>query len=353
MDRYKRQIQLKDFGPEAQQRLSNAKVLVVGLGGLGVPVVQYLNAMGVGTLGLVDGDRVDLTNLHRQVLYGEGDVDRPKVEVALEKLRAQNSTTTLNAYPTFLSPENALEIIAPYDIVVDASDNFPTRYLVNDACMLLKKPFVYGALHGWEGQLSVFNYQNGPSYRDLFPTMPSPEEIPDCNTHGTLGIIPGIVGSLQALETVKALLLKDEVLSGYILLYNGLENTSRKLKFQKNPQIPIIESLQKSYEWNCGIVQQITSVELQELLEKTTGVQLIDVRNPDEFSQYHLESSINIPLALLRDQQSLLNPEEPIYFICQSGKRSQQAAVLAQDIFPDSQCHSLSGGLDQYRLQPT
>ena len=204
-ERYTRQTILKGFGPEGQQKLAEAKVLVVGAGGLGVPVLTYLNAMGVGKIGIVDNDVVSITNLHRQVLYAQSDVGQSKVMAALVKLKAQNPATNLVVYNSFLDTKNALEIVAEYDVVVDTSDNFPTRYLVNDACVILKKPFIYGALHGYEGQVSVFNYQGGPTYRCLFPKMPMENEVPNCNEHGVLGIIPGIIGNLQALETVKVI----------------------------------------------------------------------------------------------------------------------------------------------------
>jgi molybdopterin/thiamine biosynthesis adenylyltransferase len=201
--RYIRQTILKGFGAEGQRKLANAKVLVVGAGGLGVPVLTYLNAMGVGTLGIVDADVVSISNLHRQVLFTEAMVGLLKVHAAAEQLQKQNPETKINAYPTFLDLSNALEIIGNYDLVVDATDNFPTRYLINDACVILNTPFVYGALHGFEGQVSVFNYENGPTYRCLFANMPMADAIPDCNENGVLGILPGIVGNLQALEVVK------------------------------------------------------------------------------------------------------------------------------------------------------
>ena len=221
-ERYTRQTTLKGFGQEGQQKLADAKVLVIGAGGLGVPVLTYLNAMGVGTIGIMDSDTVSITNLHRQVLYGQSDVGQSKVISALEKLKAQNSDTEIVVYDTFLTTKNALEVIADYDVVVDTSDNFPTRYLVNDACVILNKSFVYGALHGYEGQVSVFNYEDGPTYRCLFPNMPNENEVPNCNEHGVLGIIPGIIGNLQALETIKVITGIGEALSGKLLVFDGI-----------------------------------------------------------------------------------------------------------------------------------
>ncbi|NND79826.1 MAG: HesA/MoeB/ThiF family protein, partial [Maribacter sp.] len=247
LERYKRQTILKDFGPECQLKLAQSKVLVVGAGGLGIPVLTYLNAMGVGTLGIVDIDEVSISNLHRQVLYNENDIGQSKVTVAIKKLQKQNSDTNLIALKTFLIRDNALDIIKDYDLVVDASDNFPTRYLINDACVILKKPFVYGALHSFEGQVSVFNYLGGPTYRCLFPNMPSANELPDCNEHGVLGITPGIVGNLQALETVKVLTGIGEVLSGKLLLFNGLNQSFQKIKFSPIPANLNITMLQMAY----------------------------------------------------------------------------------------------------------
>ncbi len=189
-NRYNRQLILPKFGAEAQQKLQQAKVLVIGAGGLGVPVLQYLAGMGVGTLGIMDGDAVHLTNLHRQVLYTEADIHLPKAQAAAQKLTALNSSIFIQTFPQHLSVDNALATIAPFDLVIDATDNFPARYLINDACVILKRPFVYGAVHQYEGQISVFNFESGPTYRCLFPNMPSASEIPDCNTGGVLGVAP-------------------------------------------------------------------------------------------------------------------------------------------------------------------
>ncbi len=246
-DRYIRQKQLREFGPLAQEKLQKASVLVVGLGGLGIPVLQYLNAMGIGRLGLVDNDSVDTTNLHRQVMYNESDLGKSKISVCLSRLRVQNSNTSLDIHETFLNRENALEIIADYDLIIDASDNFPTRYLINDACVIQNKPFVYGALHGFEGQVSVFNYNGGPTYRCLFPDMPGASEVPNCDENGILGVLPGIVGNFQALEAVKMITGIGEVLSGQLLLYNGLNSSIHKVRFPKNRSQSKINGLQQSY----------------------------------------------------------------------------------------------------------
>lgn len=344
-NRYIRQTILKEFGSEAQNKLSNASVLVVGVGGLGIPVLQYLNAMGVGTLGMVEQDVVDLSNLQRQVLYSESDIGKPKLQVALEKLKAQNSETTFKIYDTYLAPDNALEILADYDLVVDASDNFATRYLVNDACVILKKPFVYGALHSFEGQVSVFNYQDGPTYRCLFPNMPNSAEIPNCNDNGVLGVIPGIVGNLQALEAVKVITGIGESLSGKLLLFDGLQQSYQKIKFDLQPKNLEISTLQETYVEVCSTIASISAKELQELLADKKEIQLIDVRAENEYEDYHLPESIHIPLDELDDRLEEMNPQKPIYMLCETGKRSRIAIELLQEEFEDTVFYNIEGGM--------
>lgn len=347
-ERYTRQTTLKGFGIEGQKKLTEAKILVIGAGGLGVPVLTYLNAMGVGAIGIVDNDIVSLTNLHRQVLYSENDIGKLKVAAAKEKLKAQNPDTEIVAFNTFLTTKNALEIIADYDIVVDASDNFPTRYLVNDACVILKKPFVYGALHGYEGQVSVFNYKGGPTYRCLFPNMPNENEVPNCNEHGVLGIIPGIIGNLQALEAIKVLTGIGEVLSGKLLIFDGLVQSYQKIKFKLQPENLKIEKLQDFYEWNdpCEIVPTIEVKEIQQLL--VDKAQIIDVRTIEEFENYHLPDSVHIPLNELKSNTGKINFSLPVYLLCQSGKRSETALKQLREQHPESSLFSILGGLNQY-----
>lgn len=348
-NRYIRQTSLKEFGLSAQQKLEKAKVLVVGLGGLGVPVLQYLNAMGIGTLGLVEGDSVDLTNLQRQVLYGENDIGRPKLQVALEKLKAQNSGTHFNAYDTFLTRDNALQIISEYDLVVDATDNFATRYLINDACVILKIPFVYGALHAFEGQVSVFNYKGGPTYRCLFPTMPSAEEIPNCDTNGVLGVIPGIVGNLQALEVVKTITGIGEVLSNKLLLFNGLNQSYNKISFTAVPANLHRTHLEDSYGPEpCGSITSITVNELQTMLSGSKPVQVIDVRTAQEYTNYKLPLTLNIPLDELESRIAELQLEQTVYFLCQSGKRSEMAIQKLGPLYPETAFYTILGGINTF-----
>ncbi len=347
-ERYKRQTILKGFGVEGQKKLTKAKVLVVGAGGLGVPVLTYLNAMGVGAIGIVDNDIVSLSNLHRQVLYSESDIGKTKVTAAEEKLKAQNPNTEIVVFNAFLTTKNALEIIADYDIVVDASDNFPTRYLVNDACVILKKPFVYGALHGYEGQVSVFNYKDGPTYRCLYPNMPNENEVPNCNEHGVLGIIPGVIGNLQALEAIKVLTGIGEVLSGKLLIFDGLQQSYQKIKFKSKPDNLKIEKLQDFYKWNdlCEIVPTVEAKEIQKLLVKKA--QIIDVRTIEEFENYHLPNSVHIPLNELKVNTYKINFSHPVYLLCQTGKRSEIACKQLREEYPESLLYSILGGLNQY-----
>lgn len=344
--RYIRQTGLKSFGIPGQQRLAEAKILVVGLGGLGLPALQYLNAMGVGTLGLMDGDRIELHNLQRQILYGEPDLGRKKLEVSHEKLKAQNSNTHFRLHDCYLTVENALETIGEYDLVLDATDNFPTRYLINDACVILGKPFIYGALHGFEGHVSVFNHKQGPTYRCLYPKMPSGAEVPNCNDNGVLGVIPGIIGNLQALEAVKLLTGVGEVLSGKLLLFDGLTQTYAKIGLKGNPENLRIEELQKSYQvGDCKSVLSISAEDFQLELEGNPNIFLLDVRNPEEFESNHLKEAINIPMT------HLILPQKPlpqkIYVICQSGKRSETSAIHLQKLYPDSQFLTILGGMDK------
>lgn len=349
VDRYLRQTSLKGFGPTAQQKLADARVLVVGIGGLGIPVLQYLNAMGVGTLGMVEQDVVELTNLQRQVLYSEDDLGRPKIKVAREKLQEQNSNTRFKTYDTFLTKDNALSIIEAFDLVVDASDNFATRYLVNDACVILQKPFVYGALYGFEGQVSVFNHHGGPTYRCLFPNMPAAAEIPNCNDNGVLGVLPGIVGNLQALEAVKTITGIGEVLSGKLLLFNGLNQSYQKIKFELRTDNQRITQLQESYgAESCPPENSIDVDHLQTLMDTDKNFQLIDVRTGEEYKNHHLPNSVNIPLDDLERCLGQIDFDRPVYLICQSGKRSEIALKLLQNRNTKSRFYHIFGGINRF-----
>ncbi len=351
-ERYKRQTILKNFGPAKQQMLSQAKVVVVGVGGLGIPVLQYLSAMGIGTLGMVEQDMVELSNLQRQVIYGEEDLGKHKIKVASEKLKKLNSTTKIICHDTFLTRTNALEILADYDLIIDASDNFATRYLINDACVILKKPFVSGAIHGFEGQLSVFNYKDGPTYRCLFPTVPEPHSIPDCNENGVLGVTPGIIGTLQALEAVKLITETGELLSGKLLLFNGLDLTIRKINFPVDLKNKQRTNLEPNYEpVVCDARDLIAISALVELLNNSGSLDLIDVRTMDEFQQESIEGALHVPLHELLSYFDINPPKGPLYFICQTGIRSQKAIQLLREKYPNTPLYSVIGGMTAWVKQ--
>ncbi|MEY3303536.1 MAG: molybdopterin biosynthesis protein, partial [Cyanobacteriota bacterium] len=254
-ERYSRHLILPEVGVEGQKRLKAASVLCIGTGGLGAPLLLYLAAAGIGRIGIVDFDVVDTSNLQRQVIHGTSWVGKPKIESAKARILEINPHCQIDLYNTQLSSANALEIMAPYDIVVDGTDNFPTRYLVNDACVLLNKPNVYGSIFRFEGQATVFNYEGGPNYRDLYPEPPPPGLVPSCAEGGVLGILPGIIGVIQATETVKIILGQGNTLSGRLLLYDALKMTFRELKLRPNPVRPVIEEL-IDYQMFCGIPQQ-------------------------------------------------------------------------------------------------
>jgi len=345
-NRYIRQEQLPGFGAQAQQKLAAARVLVVGAGGLGVPALQYLAGMGIGTIGIVDGDTVNLTNLHRQVLYSEADIDKNKATTAAGKLQLLNSTTRYNVYETMLHTDNALSIINQYDVVIDATDNFETRYLINDACVITGKPFVYAAIQGWEAQLSVFNYHDGPTYRCLYSMPPSANEIPNCNQAGVLGVVPGIMGCKQALEAVKIITGMGTSLSGCVKLVDFENDTDYTMQLTLNPINKLVTTLagtQVKCEQNY---QTILPAELKVLLSANKLLLLYDVREPAEFAVFHLPGSINIPLSQLKDNNVPANTT--VVTICQSGKRSRQAAMMLAEKLNNNVIYNLAGGIDHW-----
>lgn len=348
-NRYSRQIQLPSFGKEGQEKLRIAKVLVVGAGGLGVPVLQYLAGMGVGTLGIVDADTVSVSNLHRQVIYDMEDVGKLKVAACRKKLSQQNPEIELKTYPYFLTSKNALETLANYDVIVDATDNFAARYLINDACVILGKPFVYGALQYFEGQVSVFNYQGGPTYRCLFPTPPDAGQIPDCNQAGVLGIVPGIIGSYQALETVKIVAGLGKVLSGELLILDLLGHHNYRMKLKTNPENHLITQLAISYDSPvCDTISSISPEELMAWYETKQPFFLIDVRESHEFAQGHLENAQSIPLSILESAPVDDLRRQPVVVMCQMGSRSEKAIQLIQTKLPDATLLNLTGGINQW-----
>jgi len=353
--RYSRHLLLPEIGLVGQQKLKAARVLVVGCGGLGCPVLQYLTAAGVGTLGLLDFDTVDESNLQRQVLYATADVGRPKAVVAAERLHAQNPFVTLQTHQVLLSASNALDLFASYDLVVDCSDNFATRYLVNDACVVLGKPLVFGAIFKFDGQVSVFNYQNGPTYRCLYPHPPAPGEAPSCAEIGVLGVLPGLVGTMQASEALKIILGIGEVLSGRLLLVNALGMQFQTIRFRPVAANQQLTALASDYAAFCGEapmeaapsrVPEISADELKAWQQSSRPLQLLDVREPHEYAQRSIGGQL-IPLGQLASQLAGLAPEVPVVVHCASGVRSRKAAqqLLASGFV---EVYSLRNGLADY-----
>ncbi|MGJ5672336.1 MAG: molybdopterin-synthase adenylyltransferase MoeB [Nostochopsis sp.] len=348
-ERYSRHLILPEVGLEGQKRLKAASVLCIGTGGLGSPLLLYLAAAGIGRIGIVDFDVVDTSNLQRQVIHGTSWVGKPKIKSAKNRILEINPYCQVDLYETRLSSENALDIVKPYDVVVDGTDNFPTRYLVNDACVLLDKPNVYGSIFRFEGQATVFNYEGGPNYRDLYPEPPPPGMVPSCAEGGVLGILPGMIGVIQATETVKIIMDQGNTLSGRLLLYDALEMKFRELKLRPNPIRPVIEKL-IDYEQFCGIPQaqaeeakqqmelsEMTVQELKQLLDSgSDNFVLLDVRNPHEYEIAKIPGSVLVPLPDIENGdgvnkvQELVNGHRLIVH-CKSGMRSAKAlGILKQ-----------------------
>lgn len=346
--RYQRQLQLPGFAKEGQQKLAEAKVLVVGAGGLGVPVLQYLAAMGVGTLGIVDADTVSLSNLHRQVIYTSADVGMRKVERCSEKLRQQNPGIQIKTYPVFLSADNAPDILRDYDVVVDATDNFNARYLINDACVMLNKPFVYGALQQFEGHVSVFNHQGGPTYRCLYPNPPDQGQIPDCNTAGVLGIVPGIIGSYQALEVIKVITGIGQPLTGLLQVFDFLLNSQYQIKLSLKPENKDIRKLEALDKANCSTVASLTAQELLRWIKEGKSFQLIDVREKREYQKSHLSPSYSFPLSSINGRLPNLDKDQPWVLFCQQGGRSTKAIQYLQERYPALTLFNLQGGINAW-----
>jgi adenylyltransferase/sulfurtransferase len=330
--RYHRQTILKHFGPEGQQALVNASVLVVGAGGLGCPVLQYLAAAGVGRIGIVDDDKVDLTNLHRQVIYTQYDIGKMKAEVAAGLLRSMNQDATVQGYNERVSKENVLGHIASYDIVVDCSDNFPTRYLLNDACLLMAKPLVYGAVSRFEGQVAVFNVPMGEertgNYRDLFPEMPGDGEVNNCAETGVLGVLPGVVGSLMATEVIKLISGTGQLLTDQLLTYNALNNNFFVVSYQSGVKGPTNEQefLGREYEVVCEPIFYIGAAAFGKALLEP-GVMVIDLREHGEAPLEKEFPNQRIPLSELSQKVNELRDHKLIFF-CQTGKRSDTAVKM-------------------------
>ncbi len=361
-ERYRRHLNLPQFGFEGQRSVLDGSVLLLGAGGLGSPLAQYLAAAGVGRLGLVDDDVVDASNLQRQVLYTTADIGAPKVEVAAARLRAMNPDVEVREHRLRLSSANALELFADYDIVVDGTDNFPTRYLSNDACVILGKPNVHGAIFRFEGQATVFDARRGPCYRCLFPEPPPPGAVPSCAEGGVLGVLPGIVAMIQATETIKLLTGLGESLVGRLVQYDALDMRFSEFQLQKDPACPACgESPTLSelidYDHFCGIggaetaLVETSATEVAKRRGQGDAFLLLDVREPDEFERARIEGSTLIPLGELGDRVGELADwkDRPIVVHCKSGGRSADACRLLQERgFTD--VANLSGGIEAWSL---
>ncbi|MBE9093811.1 molybdopterin-synthase adenylyltransferase MoeB [Tychonema sp. LEGE 07203] len=348
-ERYSRHLILPEVGLEGQKRLKAASVLCIGAGGLGSPLLLYLAAAGVGRIGLLDFDVVDHSNLQRQVIHGTSWVGKLKIESAKNRILEINPFCQVDLYETRISSENAIAIATPYDIIIDGTDNFPTRYLMNDVAVLLNKPNVYGSIFRFEGQATVFNYQGGPNYRDLYPEPPPPGMVPSCAEGGVLGVLCGIIGSIQATEAIKIILGQGTTLSGRLLLYNALDMTFRELKLRPNPVRPVIEKL-IDYEQFCGIPQakaqeaqeqqqipEMTVAELKKLIDSgAKDFVLLDVRNPNEYQIAQIPGSVLVPLPDIEQGEGVAKVKEllnghRLIAHCKMGGRSAKALGILKE----------------------
>ncbi len=357
MARYSRHIAIPEFNLEGQKKLKAAKVLVIGSGGLGSPVLLYLAAAGVGHIGIVDFDVVDDTNLQRQVLFNTDDIGQSKATTAREKLLKLNPYIKIKVYDTAFTKDNALEIIQEYDVVADGTDNFPTRYLVNDACVLAGKVNVYASIFRFEGQVSVFNYlqkdgSRGANYRDLFPEPPPPGLVPSCAEGGVLGVLPGIIGSMQASEVIKIITGVGEPLSGRLFLFDAASFTARVLKVSKNPNTKITELI--DYEQFCGTapseektLKEISVQELKALISSDIDFQLIDVREPYEYEISNIGGAL-IPLADIAQAKDRISRDKKVIIHCRSGKRSAEAIRELETLHHFDNLYNLTGGINAY-----
>jgi adenylyltransferase/sulfurtransferase len=370
--RYSRHLIMPEVGVDGQRKLKASKVLCIGAGGLGSPVAMYLAAAGVGTLGIVDFDVVDFSNLHRQILHGTSDVGRSKLASAKDKLTAINPEVKIVLHEVALSSQNALELFAPYDVIVDGTDNFPTRYLVNDACVLLGKPNAYGSIFRFEGQASVFATKDGPCYRCLYPEPPPPGLVPSCAEGGVLGVLPGMVGMIQATEAIKLILGVGEPLIGRFLIYDALRMRFRELKLRKDPDCPVCGTHPTvtaliDYEQFCGIpaavpesttvadhATEITAVELKRRLDRGDALKIVDVREPNEYQINRIGGSVLIPLGDVPKRYNELDPEDEIVVQCKMGGRSAKAADFLRSV-GFKRVLNLKGGILEWidKVDPT
>jgi molybdopterin/thiamine biosynthesis adenylyltransferase/rhodanese-related sulfurtransferase len=361
LQRYSRHLIMPEVTSEGQNRLKAARVLCIGAGGLGSPAALYLAAAGVGTIGIVDFDDVDLSNLQRQILHGTKDIGRGKLESARDRLHDINPQIEIELHKCRFSSDNASQLVTRYDVVVDGSDNFPTRYLSNDVCVFARKPNVYGSVFRFEGQTTVFApHLGGPCYRCLFPEPPPPESVPNCAQAGVLGVLPGIIGMLQAIETLKLILGIGEVLVGRLLHFDALKVKFRELNLRRDPQCPVCGENPTifspiDYEQFCGVhdeeaIPGMSPHELKRKMDAGEPFQLIDVREPFEYEIARIEGAKLIPLGEITEQLDELERQQPIVVHCHSGKRSAQAVRLLQQR-GFTKAYNLEGGIDAWSDQ--
>jgi molybdopterin/thiamine biosynthesis adenylyltransferase/rhodanese-related sulfurtransferase len=362
-NRYQRQIQLKEIGQVGQEKIADAKVLVIGAGGLGCPALQYLAAAGVGTIGIVDFDVVEMSNLQRQILYSVDDIGKSKAITAAKKLNLLNPEIKIDTFNIHITNKNALEILINYDIIIDGSDNFTTRYLINDACLLLDKPLIYGAVLHFEGQIGVFNLAEETTniktnYRDLFPNPPNLDSAVSCNDVGVLGVIPGIIGTMQATEALKIITGVGKPLANKIISYNALENSfydfeiisnaNQLVNFPKNKTA----FLDYNYDWFCNfnLDAETLSVEEFDSLRKQEKITIIDVREKGELPDVDEFPFTLIPSSEFKNLISTISQENKIVVFCKSGQRSAKAIKIIKEKWPNCQAFSLKGGIDEWKI---
>lgn len=340
---YSRHLLLNEIGEIGQEKLKKAKVLVVGAGGLGCPILQYLTAAGVGNIGIVDGDTVAISNLQRQILYTFDDVDKPKAICAANRLKQLNPNIKFNLHQEFLTTTNAIAIFNKYDIIVDGSDNFQTRYLCNDAAILTDKPLIFGSIFKFEGQVTVFNYKNGPTYRCLYPKPPSHGAVPSCSEIGVLGVLPGIIGCFQANEALKIILELEEVLSGKLLTFNALTMQQMQFKFCKNEKLNIT-TLESNYDVFCGVPKIEKEITLETLNQNKKNYNLLDVREIKEREEYHI-GGMHIPLGELTYKYKEINTDKPLVVYCKSGVRSARGIQFLKEHLKNIPLINLKNGI--------
>ena len=374
MDRYARHISLPDVGIEGQRLINKSRILVIGAGGLGSPVLLYLAAAGVGEIGIIDDDIVDLSNLQRQIIHAESNIGTSKVESAKAQILSINSTIKVTTWNTRLSPDNAQEILTGWDIVIDGTDNIPTRYLVDDICKLNQIPWIYGSIYRFEGQASVFNFEGGPCYRDLFPEPPPSNSIPSCAEGGVFGVLPGVIGSIQATEAIKIIINKGQSLSGKLLIYDAESMTFKSLKYSKNVDSkPNLEEVRKMFVdsgWcekipnsdgeidepaSAGNIMfhHLSVTEYQERKAKGWQPFLIDVRSNAEYQQKRVSfTDLQVPHEEILTMVNDIPKDRDIILLCRSGMRSQMAAMfLAQDGYNSQKLYNLDGGIMAWSKQ--